>query len=333
MNDLILKKENLPSNIEDLKKFILIGEARLKSYQGIIHAIKGLPDAKNARDRAIQDGQRMGTALLYAESKMGEMLKNCPSHTGRTKHLPENITHKQSHYAQKLANNTDLIEEVIKESKEYEDLPTKRAVFKKIEERERQHRIEGEKEKRKTVQKHLEIRKGDFKEVLKDLKNIDAIITDPPYPKEFLNCFSELSKYASEHLKENGFMAVYSGNYHIPEVIKRLSENLTYVWTFCLYHAGSTQLVLGVNIMTGWKPVFIFSKGKKKMRFSAYDVIHSEKREKDSHEWQQSESGVKPLIEILSNPGELIVDPFSGSGTFGKVSVGLGRKFIGAEIQ
>ena len=139
--------------------------------------------------------------------------------------------------------------------------------------------------------------------------------------------------YASTHLKDDGFIAVYSGQYHLPEVINRLSEHLTYVWTFCLYHVGKKQLVNGVNIMCGWKPVLIFSKGKKKMRFSAYDILVSEAMEKSNHEWQQSESGVKSLIEIFSEPGQLVVDPFSGSGTFLKVAQEMGRQAIGAEIE
>jgi hypothetical protein len=190
-----------------------------------------------------------------------------------------------------------------------------------------------EEEEKEITKTNASVKKGDFKKVLNDLYEIDAIITDPPYPQEFLDCFSELGKYASEHLKEDGFVAVYSGQYHLPEVIRRLSEHLTYVWTFCLYHIGKKQLVNGVNIMCGWKPVLIFSRGRKKMRFSAYDVLISEQREKNNHEWQQSESGVKGLIEILTKPGELVVDPFAGSGTFIKVAQQLGRKAIGAEIK
>ncbi len=197
----------------------------------------------------------------------------------------------------------------------------------------KEDRILEESELRKKDIKDIEIRKGDFKKVLADVYNIDAIITDPPYPKEYINCFSELSLYAKEHLKDGGFCVVYSGQFHIPEVIKRLSENLTYVWTFCLYHSGKTQLVNGVNIMCGWKPIFVFSKGNKKMRFTASDIVVSEKMEKASHKWQQSESGVKNLIEIFTKPTDLIVDPFAGSGTFLKVANELKRNAIGAEIN
>jgi len=197
---------------------------------------------------------------------------------------------------------------------------------------EKEKRKEEEENRRTSVVSILDIRKGDFQEVLNDLENIDAIITDPPYPKQYIECFSRLSKFASKKLKPDGFIAVYSGQYHLPEVINRLSEYLSYVWTFCLYHVGKKQIVNGVNIMCGWKPILLFSRGKKKMRYSAYDVLISEVMEKHSHKWQQSESGVKPLIEALSLPGDLIVDPFAGSGTFLKVAHDMDRKAIGAEI-
>lgn len=224
-------------------------------------------------------------------------------------------------------------EEHIKKVKSSNEELTTMGIIKLAKELEKSDRISKEKKCRNEKVSTLDIRKGDFRKVLDDLKHIDAIITDPPYPKEFLPLFSDLSKFASKKLKEDGFIAIYSGQYHLPEVINRLSEHLTYVWTFCLYHVGKKQLVNGVNIMCGWKPVLIFSKGKKKMRFSAYDVLISEVREKHSHKWQQSESGVESLIEIFSKPGNLIVDPFAGSGSFGVVANKLGRKFIGAEIN
>ena len=259
---------------------------------------------------------------LKGKNISGSTVIEPPDHTPPT--LDDlGIDKKISSLSQKIADLTDEEFETIKAATNI----TK--VFKN-------HRMNEEKdkiEKRNDDLVNIEIRKGDFKEVLDDVYEIDAIITDPPYPKEYIQCFSDLSMFANKHLKNDGFVVIYSGQYHLPEVIKRLSEHLTYVWTFCLYHIGKKQLVNGVNIMCGWKPVLIFSRGRKKMRFSAYDVLISEQREKYSHEWQQSESGVASLVDIFSKPNELIVDPFCGSGTFGIVSQKLGRRFIGAEIK
>jgi hypothetical protein len=45
------------------------------------------------------------------------------------------------------------------------------------------------------------------------------------------------------------------------------------------------------------------------------------------------EALVGPFIQVLSNPGEVICDPFCGSGTTGAVALRLGRNFIGCDIR
>lgn len=281
-----------------------------------------------------------------ADRKCGEWLKGNIKHEGAKgigKKVSNNmlptldelkITRNESSRLQRIAEIPEAkFESILQEAEVETKKITNNMLVSIAKEAEKESRIKSEQQVRKQDISGIDIRKGDFKKVLSDVYNIDAIITDPPYPKEYIECFSELAEYAQAHLKRDGFLVAYSGQFHIPEVIKRLSEHLTYVWTFCLYMGGKSQIVNGVNIMCGWKPVLIFSNGKKKMRFPAYDVLISEAREKHSHEWQQSESGVKKLIEIFSEPKDLIVDPFAGSGTFLKVANDMGRKAIGAEIK
>lgn len=42
---------------------------------------------------------------------------------------------------------------------------------------------------------------------------------------------------------------------------------------------------------------------------------------------------MRELVDLFSNPGELIFDPFMGSGTTGVAAVKLGRRFVGVEID
>lgn len=187
----------------------------------------------------------------------------------------------------------------------------------------------------KTIKIDVDFRLGDFEKVLADVPDgsIDCIITDPPYPFEFIECWSKLGRFAKRVLKPNGYCIAYSGQMHLPDVMKRMSEHLDYYWTFAVYHEGQTQIVNGVNLICRWKPILIYQNGKKKIDTTIQDYFISEQREKHAHDWQQSESGVGYLIEKFTNPGETILEPFAGGGTTIKVAIAKNRQIIAAEIN
>ena len=54
---------------------------------------------------------------------------------------------------------------------------------------------------------------------------------------------------------------------------------------------------------------------------------------KKAHPTQKPESLLHRVILSTSNPGDIIVDPFFGTGTTGAVAKKLGRKFIGFEME
>ena len=213
------------------------------------------------------------------------------------------------------------------------------AAYKEIKKEEKKEAIKEERrilaEEGSKKEIEIDFRLGDFEEVFADIKDgsIDCIITDPPYPKEFLECWTKLSRFAKRVLKPNGFCIAYSGQMHLPEVIKRMNEHLDYYWTFAVYHEGQTQIVNGVNLICRWKPVLIFQNKKKKLNNTFQDYFISEQREKQGHDWQQSKSGVGYLIEMFTKPNDLILEPFAGSGTTIKAAIEKGRRIKAAEIK
>jgi DNA modification methylase len=212
-------------------------------------------------------------------------------------------------------------------------------VYQEIKKEEKKEQKENERKQLAELgaKKEIEIdfRLGDFEDVFNDIPNgsIDCIITDPPYPYEFIDCWSKLSRFAKRVLKPNGYCIAYSGQMYLPEVMQRMSENLDYYWTFAVYHEGQTQIVNGINLMCRWKPVLIFQNGKKKIENTFQDYFISESREKTGHDWQQSKSGVAYLIEMFTKPNDLILEPFAGSGTTMIVAKQKNRRIIGAEIN
>lgn len=215
------------------------------------------------------------------------------------------------------------IKEIVQEIKKEE----------KKEAKEEERRILAEKGANKKIE--IDFRLGDFEEVFANIPDgsVDCIITDPPYPYEFIEVWSKLSRVAKRVLKPNGFCVAYSGQMYLPEVIKRMNEHLDYYWTFAVYHEGQTQIVNGINLMCRWKPVLIFQNGKKKIDNTFQDYFISEQREKNGHDWQQSKSGVGYLIEMFTKPNDLILEPFAGSGTTIIAAREKGRRIIAAELD
>jgi DNA modification methylase len=56
-------------------------------------------------------------------------------------------------------------------------------------------------------------------------------------------------------------------------------------------------------------------------------------RERVNHPCQMPEAVLERIIRVASNPGDLVIDPFAGSGTTLAVAKKLGRKFLGCELS
>jgi len=60
---------------------------------------------------------------------------------------------------------------------------------------------------------------------------------------------------------------------------------------------------------------------------------HMAHSERTSHPTQKPESAMSVLVKWLTNPGDLIFDPFIGSGTTAVAALKLGRRFYGCDIN
>ena len=163
-------------------------------------------------------------------------------------------------------------------------------------------------------------------------RQYDWIITDPPYPKEFLPLWSDLARRSMEWLKDGGLLVAMSGQSYLDEIYVMLSEHLDYYWTAAYLTPGQPTPLRQVNVNTTWKPLLIFSKGKYTGKIFG-DVFKSDGNDKDSHKWGQSVSGMVDVVSKLCLPGEWILDPFCGAGTTGIAAVKHGCLFHGVELD
>lgn len=163
---------------------------------------------------------------------------------------------------------------------------------------------------------------------------VDLIFTDPPYPREFVSLWSDLGALAAKALKPGGLVVAYSGQMFLPEVYQRMGEHLDYWWTYAVVHDGAFFQLRARHVQVGWKPLVVFRKpGGDAFPPWSNDIVSDGSREKAGHEWQQSEAEAAYWIDKLTNGGDLILDPFLGSGTTAAVAHGLGRRFIGCDVD
>lgn len=166
-------------------------------------------------------------------------------------------------------------------------------------------------------------------------ESVDSIITDPPYPAEYLPLYSDLSAVAARVLKPGGSLIVMCGQSYLPEVIARLGEHMDYHWCLAyLTPGGQSPQLFHKRVNTFWKPVLWFVKDDYNGDYTS-DVLKSDVNDNDKrfHEWGQSLSGMRDIVERFTNPGDVILDPFLGGGTTGVAACGMGRRFIGADLR
>ena len=188
---------------------------------------------------------------------------------------------------------------------------------------------------------------------LKSNKKAAAIITDPPYPHEYLGCWSELMKFAGRVLQDRGWLVAMSGQRWLPEVFERMNTEakkagLRYCWTLALHTPGqgATSWIGGgetdknnpdvpqIGIQVQWKPILVYIKGKDlPTKWEGTDFLTSPGNDKEYHGWGQNVAVFEELVNKFTSRNELIVDPFLGGGTTAVAAFSQGRAFEGFDIE
>ena len=164
-------------------------------------------------------------------------------------------------------------------------------------------------------------------------ESVDWIITDPPYPREFLGVYDDLAEIAAHVLKPGGSLLCMIGQSYLPQVVRSLEAHLTYHWTLAyLTQGGKASQLFDRSVNSFWKPVLWFTKGDYARHWIG-DVTKSDAMEKQDHRWQQSASGMLDLMRRFVKPGDAVMDPFLGSGTTGVVALQQHCSFVGYDVD
>ncbi len=93
-------------------------------------------------------------------------------------------------------------------------------------------------------------------------RQYDFIITDPPYPREYLPLWEVLAKRANEWLKPGGLLIAMSGQSYLNEIYAMMGKHINYYWTAAYLTPGQPTPLRQINVNSTWKPLLIFQNGK-----------------------------------------------------------------------
>ena len=161
---------------------------------------------------------------------------------------------------------------------------------------------------------------GRAQDVLNDIKAYQPrlILCDPPYSEISDPLIDWLFWFAEDVLPIGGSLIMFTGHHRLPrDFAIAANYNLRYWWLLSLRH-NETSFLRGKYVIAGHKPVLWFVKEKRYNNEAVYDILTSGGRDKDQHGWGQGDGGIGRLIDALTEPGDLIVEPFCGTGLWGK---------------
>ena len=212
----------------------------------------------------------------------------------------------------------------------------------------------------------INLLKGDCLELLKTLENesVDALITDPPYNIARDNNFTSMGRagidfgdwdkgfnliswlpIAIEKLKKGGNIIIFTSWKNTTPIIKELEKNNCEAKDMIRVEKSNPMpRNRDRRFVTDYEIAIWAVKKGGKWTFNRQSETYerpliktkvtpkSEKIEK-GHPTQKNIETMEWLIERLTNEGDIVLDPFMGSGTTGVACQKLDRDFIGCELS
>ena len=188
---------------------------------------------------------------------------------------------------------------------------------------------------------------GECLEVMRgmDAGSVDAVVTDPPYgigykpdwnkwngqPSNFRVITNDDKPFDPAPFLDFPTVVLFGANYYA----SRLPDGGWICWDKRL--DARKDRMIGSSFELAW-----FRSKKTNMKTLMIRVLHggvinadskTGNNEKRVHPTQKPVEVMTRIIEKLTHPGDLILDPFCGSGTTGVACVQTGRRFIGIEID
>lgn len=195
----------------------------------------------------------------------------------------------------------------------------------------------------------VQIWHGDCREILPTLGPVDLVLTDPPYsPAWHAGARSMQSLDASfidfdpiadgawlldvAPLARRWVVATMDWR-HIAEVAKEPPSGLRFVRFGVWVKPNGAPQFTGDRPGPGWEGIAFLHRDGTPLRWhgGGRSSVFTTPRINGVHPTEKPERLYREWVSLFSDPGDLVLDPFMGSGTSLRVAKDLGRRAIGIE--
>ncbi len=231
MNEVTIQSMSLPTNIEDLSKFVLIGREKLNAVRAEIRAIQKVGLAKEVAEQKRKEAQALAEAVIDAEVKIGELMREIPKATGNQHTVllhPEvqkqtkaeaveanGFNREQARQFERMSEHPEAVAEAKAEARENDEVVTRSAVLEKI----------------KAEKKRLEEENAELKKIVVELKDREPEVrveTVEVAPTDYKEAKAKANAYDKEVRRLNEKLSnAYKEQRNAEEKISRLQEELT----------------------------------------------------------------------------------------------------------
>lgn len=162
--------------------------------------------------------------------------------------------------------------------------------------------------------------------------------------EDWTNSMDDFFNATARVIKKGGSMIVFMAIIKVETIIKLAEKHGFYYKTTGIWHKTNpmprNMNLHFVNSTEAWiyftyktRTGTFNNEGALFHDFIETSVTPANERRFGKHPTQKPEVLMQHFVELLSNPGEWVLDPFMGSGTTGVVSKRAGRNFIGVELD
>jgi site-specific DNA-methyltransferase (adenine-specific) len=187
---------------------------------------------------------------------------------------------------------------------------------------------------------------ADCRDILPHLPKVDLVLTDPPYgigfseyeshkddKKGYTEFIWGVCEEAERHL-ENGWMVVFQSS----KLCRKWPEMFPRDWRLLACPKTFVQIFKTDSMDWATDYALFWKVGDPKKCEHGKDWVVSQtadikNRPGKGHPCPRPDTQILHITKVLSHPGQLILDPFMGSGTTLRAAKDLGRKAIGIEIE